>query len=80
MQSKMTFPAVQLFVGCLSANGIAAYLSDSDALAVSGICRRLEGIALALELVAGRVDAFVIQGIATLLDRLPAGLQSGRRR
>lgn len=32
-------------------------LSDADAPLVAGVCRKLDGVALALELVAGRVGA-----------------------
>jgi predicted ATPase len=46
---------------------------------VAEICRRLDGIALAIELAAGRVDAFGIRGLAGLLDNRLQLLRGGRR-
>ncbi len=42
-------------------------LSDEDAPIVSEIRRRTDGIALAIELVASRVGAYGIRGVASLL-------------
>ncbi len=42
-------------------------LTDADAPVVADICRRLDGIALAIEIAAGRA-AFGIAGLAALLD------------
>jgi predicted ATPase len=72
-------PAVQLFVERASASINSLELSDTDALLVANICRRLDGNPLAIELAAGRVDAFGIDGVATrLVDRFSL-LKSGRR-
>jgi predicted ATPase/DNA-binding winged helix-turn-helix (wHTH) protein len=57
------YPAVQLFM-----NRTALKLVDADAPYVARICRKLDGLALALELAAGPVDAFGIRGIAELLE------------
>jgi predicted ATPase len=32
--------------------------SDAEAVIVAGICRKLDGVALAIELAAGRVEAY----------------------
>src|ERR1700730_8134287 len=64
----LAFPAVQLFVERAAADGSGFELNDADAPIVGKVCRRLDGIALALELAAGRVGAYGIQGIASLLD------------
>jgi predicted ATPase/DNA-binding winged helix-turn-helix (wHTH) protein len=64
----MAFPAVQLFVECASATLDSFDLSDADAPVVAEICRRLDGIALAIELAAGRVDTFGARGVADRLD------------
>jgi predicted ATPase/DNA-binding winged helix-turn-helix (wHTH) protein len=75
----LTFPAVQLFVELAAANGSGFELNDADAPIVGKVCRRLDGIALALELAAGRVGAYGIKGIASLLDGPCRLLWHGRR-
>jgi predicted ATPase/DNA-binding winged helix-turn-helix (wHTH) protein len=75
----VAFPAVQLFVERVSASVEAFELTDTDAHLVVDICRRLDGNPLAIELAAGRVDAFGIGGVAKgLVDRFSL-LKSGRR-
>ncbi|MGC2121860.1 MAG: winged helix-turn-helix domain-containing protein [Xanthobacteraceae bacterium] len=72
-------PAVQLFVERASASVNNFEMTDTDALLVANICRRLDGNPLAIELAAGRVDAFGIDGVAKrLVDRFGL-LKSGRR-
>ena len=73
------FPAVQLFVSQIAASGHAFELNDSDAPVVAEICRRLDGIALALELAARRVGVYGVQGTARLLDSQFRLLWRGRR-
>jgi predicted ATPase/DNA-binding winged helix-turn-helix (wHTH) protein len=75
----LTFPAVQLFVERAAADGSGFELNDADAPVVGKVCRRLDGIALALELAAGRVGAYGIKGIASLLDGPCRLLWPGRR-
>src|ERR1700737_2718671 len=75
----LTFPAVQLFVERAAANGCGFELNDADAPIVGNVCRRLDGIALALELAAGRVGAYGIKGIVSLLDGPCRVLWQGRR-
>jgi predicted ATPase/DNA-binding winged helix-turn-helix (wHTH) protein len=64
----LTFSAVQLFVERAAASVEGFQLTDADAPVVADICRKLEGIALAIELAATRVDAFGIRELAALLD------------
>ena len=64
----MTYPAVQLFVERATAAGAAIELCDGDAPIVGEICRSLDGLALAIELAAGRVYAHGLQGTAALLQ------------
>ena len=72
-------PAVQLFVERASA-GLGGFdFVDAEAPVVAEICRRLDGIALALEFAAGRVEAFGVQGLATLLGDRFKILTRGRR-
>jgi predicted ATPase/DNA-binding winged helix-turn-helix (wHTH) protein len=62
------FPSIQLFMACVATGGSGFELNDETAAVVAGICSRLDGIALAIELAAGRVGAYGIEGIASLLD------------
>ena len=64
----LAFPAVQLFVEQVAASGYPFELNDEDSSIVAEVCRRLDGIALALELAACRVGVYGIQGIASLLE------------
>jgi predicted ATPase/DNA-binding winged helix-turn-helix (wHTH) protein len=75
----MTFSAVQLFVERVAHNQSAFYLSDNDAPVVAHVCRKLDGIALAIELGAGQVPAYGIQGIAELLKNRFSLFWEGRR-
>ncbi len=72
-------PAVQLFMEKAAASGYEAELKDAEAPIVAKICRRLDGIALAIELVASRVGAYGIGGTAGLLDRGAGLFLPGRR-
>ena len=73
------FPAVQLFVERAIASGRRFELNDADAPVVAEICRRLDGIALAIQLAAGRADAYGIQETLLLLNDRFKLLWEGRR-
>jgi predicted ATPase/DNA-binding winged helix-turn-helix (wHTH) protein len=73
------FAAVQLFVRQVADTGHPYELTDSDAPTVAQICRRLDGIPLALELAASRVGVYGVQGTASLLDKHFRLLWHGRR-
>jgi predicted ATPase/DNA-binding winged helix-turn-helix (wHTH) protein len=73
------YPAAQLFMERATAGGYTAALSDADAPIVAAICRRLDGIALAIELAASRAGTLGIGGIAELLDNRFSLLWHGRR-
>jgi predicted ATPase/DNA-binding winged helix-turn-helix (wHTH) protein len=75
----LRYPAAQLFMERAAASGYSAALSDVDAPIVAAICRRLDGIALAIELAAGRAGSLGIRGIAELLDNRFSLLWHGRR-
>ena len=75
----MTFPGIELFVERVAASLDEFVLTDDDAPVVADICRRLDGIALALELAAGRVAAFGLHELAARLDDRFRFLTSGRR-
>jgi len=75
----LAYPAAQLFVERITASLGEFQLSDDDAPLVAEICTRLDGIALAIELAAGRANAYGIAGIASLLNSRFSLLWQGRR-
>ena len=77
--TALEFAAVQLFVERV-ADGIGGYdLDDAEAPLVAEICRRLDGIGLAIELAAAQVDSLGIEGLAVSLRNSFDGLTRGRR-
>ena len=75
----LQYPAIQLFMERAKASRNGFGLSDEDAPAVAEICRRLDGIALAIELAATRLDAFGVRELLSLLDDRFRMLGQGRR-
>src|SRR5215218_4162528 len=75
----VTFPAVQLFIERAGASSGGFELGDEDAPVIAEICRRLDGIALAIEIVAGHVEVFGVRGLASALDDKFQLLMEGRR-
>ena len=73
------FPAIQLFVERAIASGARLDLSDAEASLVADICRKLDGVALAIELAARRVESHGLQQTATLLDERLTRLWQGSR-
>jgi len=63
----LAFPAVELFVERAAKSFAGFELRDADAPIVAEICRKLDGLALAIELTAPRLDAF---SAGELLDLL----------
>jgi predicted ATPase len=78
-REALRYPAAQLFMERAAASGYGTALSDIDAPIVARICRRLDGIALAVELAASRVGSLGIRGTAELLDNRFSLLWHGRR-
>jgi predicted ATPase/DNA-binding winged helix-turn-helix (wHTH) protein len=73
------YPAVELFEE-RAAFAIGGYqISEIDAPYVAEICRRLDGIALAIELAAGRLAGLGVQGLARSLEDCFSILTHGRR-
>lgn len=62
------YESVQLFVERAAASQPGFALNDDNADAVAQICRRLDGIPLAIELAAARVRAMAVDTIAARLD------------
>jgi predicted ATPase/DNA-binding winged helix-turn-helix (wHTH) protein len=77
--SALTFPAVELFVERAAASSGQFELNDANASDVADICRRLDGIALAIELAASRVGAYGVKHTVELLNGQFNLLWEGRR-
>jgi predicted ATPase/DNA-binding winged helix-turn-helix (wHTH) protein len=75
----LAFASVQLFVERAAANLDGFELDDADAPVVADICRKLEGMPLAIELAATRVDAFGMRQLSVLLEDRIRLLKYGRR-
>lgn len=73
------FPAIQLFMERAAASGARLDISDADAPILADICRKLDGVALAIELAARRVESHGLQQTATLLDQRLTLLWQGSR-
>jgi predicted ATPase/DNA-binding winged helix-turn-helix (wHTH) protein len=77
--AAMASPAVELFVE-RAAQALGGYeLTDSETGSVVDICRKLDGIALAIELAAGRLDAMGVPALASSLGGSLDLLRQGRR-
>ncbi len=77
--AALTSPAVQLFVERADACLGGYELTDADAADVVEICTRLDGIALAIELAAGRLEAMGIAALSRSLSDCFRVLTRGRR-
>ncbi len=75
----LRYSAVQLFNERARAIMDGFALDGDDIAPVIEICHRLDGMPLALELAAARVDVFGVKGLAARLDNRFAVLTSGRR-
>jgi predicted ATPase/transcriptional regulator with XRE-family HTH domain len=73
------YAALVLFVQRAHAIDRGFVLSDENAPVVADICRRLDGIPLAIELVAARVNILPVQALATKLKQRLRILTGGDR-
>jgi predicted ATPase/DNA-binding winged helix-turn-helix (wHTH) protein len=79
VEEILSYPAARLFMERISAQGIDLVLGADDAALVAEICRRLDGIPLAIELAARAAAVFGMRETALrLLSRLDL-LKLGRR-
>jgi len=76
--AALRFSAIELFDERARASRADFRLTETDLAIVADICRRLDGIPLAIELVAARVDLFGITCLSTQLDGIFL-LDQGRR-
>ncbi|MBD8669913.1 winged helix-turn-helix domain-containing protein [Pseudomonas lurida] len=79
VEQAMSYPAVQLFVARVRAGQQGFVLRPQDLAPLRDICRRLDGIPLALELAAAQVDALGVRGLQEQLSKGLQVLTRGRR-
>src|SRR5260221_7784043 len=78
-EDPLRYGAVRLFVERVRA-AAPHFLADAcDVAVIAGICRRLDGIPLAIELAAARAAALGVDGLAAQLDDRFRLLSGGRR-
>lgn len=75
----IAYPGIQLFVERATVSLDDFEFTDAEAPVVAEICRRLDGIPLAIELAASRVDVFGVRGLLALLDDRLRLVMRGRR-
>ena len=75
----MSYAAVQLLVDRTASHFGSFALDDFSAQTATEICRRLDGIPLAIELAAVRVEFFGLSGLSRSLNDMFAILTRGRR-
>jgi predicted ATPase len=73
------FPAVRLFVQRAAAVQPDFELTDQNASLVAEVCRRLDGLPLAIELAAARIQTLSLADMLAQFDRLFDWLTRGRR-
>ena len=78
-EEALAFSAIELFAERAMASLDTFELQDADVPLVVDICCRLDGLPLAIELAAARVDLFGVHGLAARLDDRLGLLTRGRR-
>ena len=73
------FPAVQVLVERAAASLDEFELGDADTPFVVDICRKLDGLPLAIEIAATRITALGVRGLAAHLDDQLGRMMTGRR-
>jgi predicted ATPase/DNA-binding winged helix-turn-helix (wHTH) protein len=75
----LRYPSVQLFVRCVAARAGSFVLTDEEAPFVAEMCRKLDGIPLAIELAAGQVAALGLKNTVSRLVSRPELLKLSHR-
>jgi predicted ATPase/DNA-binding winged helix-turn-helix (wHTH) protein len=73
------YPAVQLFLERAAASSPGFFLSDRETPELIKLCRRLDGLPLAIELAAARIDILGLQEMSGGADARPILHAQGRR-
>jgi predicted ATPase len=75
----LRYPAVQLFVRRVAARAGSVVLTDEEAPLVAEMCRKLDGMPLAIELAAGQVAALGLKDTVSRLVSQPELLKLSHR-
>lgn len=78
-EALLDYEAVRLFVDRAGSAASGFALDETNAAAVARICHRLDGLPLALELAAARIDALAADALAERLDDRFRLLRAGSR-
>ena len=78
-EHALAYPAVQLLVERVTAATNQFALSNEDALCATRICRRMDGLPLALEFASALVGAFSLAEVAARLDDVFKLIQTDMR-
>ena len=79
VNAVLRYPAVQLFVRRLAARAGSFVLTDEEAPFVAEVCRKLDGIPLAIELAAGQAAALGLKNTVARLVSRPELLKLSHR-
>ncbi len=77
--TAQAYAAVELFAERALASGATLRLDAAEARIIADICRRLDGLALAIEIAAGQVEGHGLTGVSDLLAQNFSLLLPGRR-
>ena len=66
--AALSFPAIELFVERATASRPSFEITDENTPVVTEICRRLDGVPLAIEIAASRLDSFDVPVLAEVLN------------
>jgi predicted ATPase len=75
----LAFPAVQLFVDRAAASADGFDITNSNTSVVASICNKLDGLPLAIELAAARVDTIGLAGLSDEVGSSASVLSYARR-
>lgn len=78
-REALALSAIALFVERAAANSSRFSLTPANLPSVVELCRALDGLPLALELAAARIEALGVEGLAARLDDMLRLLTRGRR-
>lgn len=79
VDDTLRFSAMELFVERATAAGAVDPLTDNDAALIADICRKIDGLPLAIELAAARCDTYSLPDLHAALDDRVKLLWKGRR-